>query len=259
MQVRLAKYLAQSGVASRRKAEELIAAGLVQVNGETVREPGRKVDPDTDRVTVEGRAVAPAQELIYLMMHKPAGYVTTVRDPWGRPTVMDLVPEKYGRFRLFPAGRLDQDTTGLLLLTNDGETALALTHPRYQVAKVYEALVKGVPRPGTLRRLRRGIRLEDGPTLPAKVDILGVEEGNATLRITVYEGRKRLVRRMCRAAGHPVLALKRVAMGPLVLGDLPPGKTRSLRPAEVKSLLSLRDLPGQAKKEDAVRPGKEGS
>ncbi|NLY88559.1 MAG: rRNA pseudouridine synthase [Firmicutes bacterium] len=259
MQIRLAKYLAQSGVASRRKAEELIGAGLVQVNGKTVREPGRKVDPDCDRVTVAGREVAPAQELIYLVLHKPAGYVTTVRDPWGRPTVMDLVPEKYARFRLFPAGRLDQETTGLLLLTNDGETALALTHPRYQVAKVYEALVKGVPRAGTLRHLRRGIRLEDGPTLPAKVDILRIEEGNATLKITVYEGRKRLIRRMCRAAGHPVLALKRVAMGPLALGDLPAGKTRVLRAAEVKRLLGIGDLAGRAKREGVARPEKEGS
>lgn len=274
MQIRLAKYLAQSGVASRRKAEELIGAGLVQVNGETVREPGRKVGPGCDRVTVEGREVAPTQDLVYLILHKPAGYVTTVRDPWGRPTVMDLVPETYARFRLFPAGRLDQETTGLLLLTNDGETALALTHPRYQVAKVYEALVKGVPRAGTLRRLRQGIRLEDGLTYPAKVDILRVKEGNATLKITVYEGRKRLIRRMCRAAGHPVLALKRVAMGPLVLGDLPPGKTRALRAAEVKKLLGAGvahvqarahararacALPERAKREGVTRPDKEGS
>ncbi|NLW08293.1 MAG: rRNA pseudouridine synthase [Firmicutes bacterium] len=259
MQVRLAKYLAQSGVASRRKAEELISAGLVQVNGETVRELGRKVDPDRDRVTVEGQEVAPAQEPVYLLLHKPAGYVTTVRDPWGRPTVMDLVPGKYGRFRLFPAGRLDQDTTGLLLLTNDGAVAQALTHPRYRVPKVYEALVRGVPQDRALRRLRRGIRLEDGFTLPAKVDILRVEAGNATLRITVYEGRKRLIRRMCRAAGHPVLALKRVAMGPLVLGDLPAGKIRALKAAEVKKLLGIGDLPGQAKRKGAQRPGKEGS
>lgn len=264
MEIRLAKYLAQCGVASRRKAEELIAAGLVQVNGETVRELGRKVDPETDRVTVEGRAVAPAQERIYLVLHKPAGYVTTVRDPWGRPTVMDLVPEKYGRFRLFPAGRLDQNTTGLLFLTNDGEAALALTHPRYQVLKVYEALVQGVPKAGTLRRLREGIRLEDGITFPAKVDILRVEEGNATLRITVHEGRKRLIRRMCRAAGHPVLALKRVAIGPLVLGDLPPGKTRLLQPAEVKQLFGQGTVPcpagpGRAKREGVARPEKERS
>lgn len=264
MRVRLPKYLAGSGVASRRKAEELIDAGVVQVNGETIREPGRKIDPDSDRVTVGGREVVPVKELVYLVLHKPAGYVTTVRDPWGRPTVLDLVPGEYARFRLFPAGRLDQETTGLLLLTNDGETAQTLTHPRYQAAKVYEALVKGVPRAGALQSLRQGILLEDGLTSPAKVDILRVKEGNATLRITVHEGRKRLIRRMCRAAGHPVLALKRVAMGPLVLGDLPAGKTRTLTTTEIKRLRNAGALPQQAKREGVARtraqePDKEGS
>lgn len=239
---RLPKYLARCGVASRRKAEDLIRNGLVVVNGEIIEEPGRKIEPGRDRVTVGGRAVYPPESLVYLLLHKPAGYVTTVRDPWGRPTVMDLVPEK--GVRLFPAGRLDLETTGLLLLTNDGEAVQALTHPRYGVPKVYKALVKGNPGKEILTKLRRGIMLDDGPTLPAKVEILTVKEGNAILRITVREGRKRLIRRMCEAAGHPVLALKRVAMGPLVLGDLPAGKARPLTPAEIEG---LREILGQSR------------
>jgi len=242
---RLPKYLARCGVASRRKAEDLIRDGLVAVNGEIVQEPGCKIEPGHDRVTVRGREVFPEERLVYLLLHKPAGYVTTVRDPWGRSTVMDLAPEK--AVRLFPAGRLDLDTTGLLLLTNDGEAVQALTHPRHGVAKVYEALVKGVPRRGTLTKLRRGILLDDGPTLPAKVEILTVKEGNAILRITVHEGRKRLIRRMCEAAGHPVLDLKRVAMGPLALGDLPAGKTRPLTPTEINGLREIISGGGERK------------
>ncbi len=243
---RLPKYLARCGVASRRKAEDLIRSGLVAVNGEIVAEPGRKIDPGRDRVTVGGREIYPPEGPVYLLLHKPAGYVTTARDPWGRPTVMDLVPEK--GVRLFPAGRLDLETTGLLLLTNDGEVVQALTHPRYEVPKVYEALVQGKLGKETLTKLRRGILLEDGPTLPAKVEILTVKEGNAILRITVREGRKRLIRRMCEAAGHPVLALKRVAMGPLVLGDLPAGKVRPLTPGEIEGLREILGPKGERKR-----------
>lgn len=238
---RLQKYMARCGVASRRKAEEMITAGEVRVNGEIVKELGFKIEPERDKVEVKGIRVVPPEHLVYLLLHKPKGYVTTARDPEGRPTVLDLVHSHpaHKNIRVYPVGRLDRDTTGLLLLTNDGNLAYALTHPSHQVEKVYEAMVAGIPDNDKLNRLRRGILLEDGLTSPAEVDILSIKEGNAILRVAIHEGRKRQVRRMCRAVGHPVLELKRIAMGPLFLGDLPPGQVRPLAPEELRKLRKI--------------------
>jgi 23S rRNA pseudouridine2605 synthase len=226
--MRLAKYLAHSGVASRRAAEELIRSGRVTVADEVVTDPARDVD-ESSGVLVDGEAVAP-ESLEVHVLNKPAGVVSTARDTHGRRTVTELVPT--GR-RLYPVGRLDAETTGLILLTNDGELANRLTHPRYGVPRTYLARVEGGSVPEhALRRLREGIDLEDGPTAPAKVR--QIERG--VLEITISEGRKRQVRRMCEAIGHPVIELTRIAFGPLRLKDLAPGQHRRLTAAEVERL-----------------------
>jgi 23S rRNA pseudouridine2605 synthase len=227
---RLAKHLAHAGVASRRAAEGMIAAGRVTVDGETVTDPARGVT-GAEAITVDGRALGGTPRRVVYAVHKPAGVVSTAHDPQGRRTVVGLVPE--ARTRLYPVGRLDADTTGLILLTNDGELANHLTHPRYEVLKTYRARV-GNPPVGerALRALREGVELDDGRTAPARVRPLGPGE----LELTIREGRKRQIRRMCDAVGHPVLALRRVAFGPLRLGDLPPGAHRRLSAAEVERL-----------------------
>ncbi|MFO7310603.1 MAG: pseudouridine synthase [Bacillota bacterium] len=227
------KYMARCGVASRRACEQLIVAGRVQVNGRTVRELGVKVDPDRDEVRVDGRVIRPPSKLLYYMLNKPAGYVTTVSDPQGRPTVMSLVPSED---RLYPVGRLDLDTEGLLLLTNDGPLAHRLTHPRYGVRKLYRAKVAGVVGAEAVARLEQGVLLEDGPTAPARVRVIRQDKETAVLEIELAEGRKRQVRRMCQAVGHPVLYLKRIGFGPLRLGRLPVGAYRPLTDAEVAAL-----------------------
>jgi 23S rRNA pseudouridine2605 synthase len=226
--VRLAKFLAHAGVASRRAAEDLVRAGRVTVAGETVTDPARAVD-ERAAVAVDGRPVRPERREV-LALNKPAGVVSTARDTHGRTTVVDLVRS---RRRLYPVGRLDADTTGLILLTNDGELAERLTHPRYGVEKVYRARVEP-PRLSerALRALRDGVDLEDGRTAPARVRPLrpGVVE------LSIREGRKRQVRRMLEAVGHRVTALERVAFGPLGLGGLEPGESRRLKTAEVERL-----------------------
>jgi 23S rRNA pseudouridine2605 synthase len=229
--VRLAKHLAQAGVASRRAAEGLIAEGRVTIGGEVVRDPARDVDGSED-IAVDGRAVAAAPaELVVYAVHKPAGVVSTARDTHGRPTITGLVDAR--GLRLYPVGRLDADTTGLILLTNDGELANRLTHPRYEVPRTYRAEVTGGPVPEpALRALREGVELDDGRTAPAAVRQLRP----GLLEIVLREGRKRQVRRMCAAIGHPVLRLERVAFGPLELGDLPQGASRRLRAEEVRRL-----------------------
>ncbi len=227
---RLAKHLAHAGVASRRAAEALIAEGRVTVDGETVTDPARGVS-GAEAITVDGRALEAMPERVVIAVHKPAGIVSTARDPQGRPTVVGLVPA--GGARLYPVGRLDADSTGLILLTNDGALANELTHPRYEVPKVYRARLAGGPvGERALRALREGVDLEDGRTAPAEVRRLGAHEIELTLR----EGRKRQVRRMCEAVGHRVLSLRRVAFGPLRLGDLPAGGHRRLSAAEVQRL-----------------------
>ena len=236
---RLNKFLAGAGIASRRQADRLITAGRVQVNGAVVREMGRQIDPAADRVAVDGRPVARAPEFEYLILHKPPGYLTTVSDPFNRPTVMELIP--HTMTRVYPVGRLDLDTSGLLFFTNDGELALALTHPRHLIEKEYRAKVAGIPAEAALESLRRGIRLEDGPTAPAKIAIERVENGNAMVRIILREGRNRQVKRMLQAVGHPVVALQRLRMGPLLLGELGPGQCRRPTPAELAQLLELKE------------------
>ena len=224
--MRLNAYLARAGVASRRKADELIKAGRVSVNGER-GELNTFVGSD-DRVEVDGKPVA-RQRLAYRLLHKPAGVVTTARDPGGRPTVVGLVPPEP---RVVPVGRLDADTTGALLLTNDGELAHRLAHPRYEVDKVYVAEVEGEPSDETLRALAAGVDLEDGRTAPARARRLGPSKIELTLR----EGRKHQVKRMCEAVGHPVRRLHRRAYAGLMLGQLGPGEWRDLTPGEVERL-----------------------
>ena len=226
--MRLAKYLAHSGVASRRAAELLIRDGRVTVRGQVVTDPARDVD-ETSAVGVDGEAVEP-ESLEVHMLNKPSGVVSTAKDTHGRRTVTQLVPS--GR-RLYPVGRLDVDTTGLILLTNDGELANRLTHPRYGVSRTYLAHVENPPvSEAALRRLRQGVELDDGPTAPAQVRRM--EPG--VLELTIKEGRKRQVKRMCEAVGHPVKSLSRIAFGPLRLKDLGVGKHRRLTAAEVDRL-----------------------
>jgi 23S rRNA pseudouridine2605 synthase len=233
-EVRLAKYLAMAGVASRRASEELVRAGRVRVAGRTVTDPAVDVDA-ADDVTVDGASVGePAKTRVVYAINKPAGVVSTARDPQRRPTVVSLVP---GKARLYPVGRLDIDTTGLILLTNDGQLAHRLTHPSFEVPKTYRAVVARPPvSDAALRALRDGVELEDGVTAPARVRRLAPDR----LQITIHEGRKRQVRRMCDQVGHPVKRLERVAIGALKLGDLRPGAWRQLSGAEIERLLRNR-------------------
>jgi 23S rRNA pseudouridine2605 synthase len=227
--VRLAKFLAHAGIASRRHAEELIRAGRVTVAGATVTDPATDVEAES-RVAVDGEPVKGAETRVVYALNKPAGVVSTASDPQGRPTVVDLMP---GEKRLYPVGRLDADTTGLLLLTNDGELANRLTHPRYEVPRTYRAQVGNPPvTDRALRALRAGVKLDDGRTAPARARRLRPD----TIELTIHEGRKRQVKRMCAEVGHPVRHLTRVAFGPLELGSLPPGRHRRLSQGEVERL-----------------------
>src|SRR6266566_7783406 len=238
---RLSRFLAHAGIASRRHAEELIAAGRVQVNGVTVTTQGTRVNPDTEIVLVDGKPVLSTTKNIYILLHKPIGYVSTAHDPQGRPIVLDLLPAELRALRVYPVGRLDIDTSGLLLLTNDGDFALRLSHPRYSTEKHYHALVQGCPTGAQLKALREGVDIteDDGRThrtAPAQVQILRQAGPNCWLTLTLHEGRKRQVRRMLAAAGHPVLQLVRVGIGPLTLGDLAAGQWRYLTDEEVKTI-----------------------
>jgi 23S rRNA pseudouridine2605 synthase len=225
---RLQKILARAGLGSRRTCEDLIAAGRVQVNGE-VATLGTRADPESDAIEVDGARIGVRQGLVHYLLNKPAGVVTTASDPQGRPAVVGLVPADP---RVYPVGRLDADTEGLLILTNDGELAHRLTHPSFGVDKEYLAEVEGRPSRGAVRRLREGVELDDGPTAPAKVSLVD----DHTLRITIHEGRNRQVRRMCDAVGHPVRRLVRVRIGPLGDRRLAPGQWRELTQAELRSL-----------------------
>jgi 23S rRNA pseudouridine2605 synthase len=229
--VRLAKYIAHAGIASRRAADEMIAAGRVEIDGETVTDPARDV-ADDNRVVVDGRGIRP-ERLEYHLLNKPRGIVSTAHDPQGRRKVTDLAAS---RARLYPVGRLDADSTGLILLTNDGELANRLMHPRYEVDKTYRVRVSGRPGRSAISALRSGVELDDGRTAPARVRLVRATGVASLLEITIHEGRKRIVRRMCEAVGHPVLSLKRTAFGPLRLENLPTGKSRRLRPREVAGL-----------------------
>jgi 23S rRNA pseudouridine2605 synthase len=231
-------------VASRRAADALIASGVVRVNGRVPPETGVLVEP-ADRVTVRGRPVEPLARFQYVALHKPARVVVTADDPQGRQTVFELVRDS-GAPRLFAVGRLDAATTGLLLLTDDGELANRLAHPRHKVAKEYVALVAGVPGDRDLRALREGVELEDGRTLPAEAEVLGTARGLTRVRLVIREGRNRQVRRMLDAVGHPVRELTRTGFGPVRLGHLRPGGWRKLRPAELAALRAAAGLAGGA-------------
>lgn len=234
--MRLSKYLSTAGVASRRRAEEIIASGRVAIDGKVITLPQHRVKGG-EEVTVDGRAVQPAKVKQYLLLDKPAGFLCTVTDPHGRPTVLDLI--NAGSARLYPVGRLDLDTTGLLLLTDDGELAYRLTHPRFGVEKKYSVQVKGVPGPAALRRLARGVRLEEGPTAPARVRLLRRKRDSAHLEITLIEGRKRQIKRICAAVGHPVLRLRRTGFAFLTAAGLESGACRRLSGEEVHRLYRL--------------------
>ncbi|HEY7381640.1 MAG TPA: pseudouridine synthase [Gaiella sp.] len=232
--LRLNKILAQAGLSSRRGADRLIADGHVSVNGVVTRDLATLADPDVDVVALRGTPLPRAETKRYLLLHKPSGYVTTVRDPRGRPTVADLVADVEAR--LYPVGRLDWDVEGVLLMTNDGDLTHHLLHPRYGLPRVYEADVRGRVTPADLPRWRRGAMLEDGPAAPAAVELVAAPGATTRLRLTFTEGRKHEVKRYCEALGHPVVRLRRVAFGPVTLGDLPRGAHRALTTREVAAL-----------------------
>lgn len=232
--IRLQKYIADCGIASRRKAEELIKQGRVKVNGSVVKEMGIKVS-DNDQVEVNGRLIKPESKKVYIMLNKPSGYVTTVKDQFQRPTVIELL--KGVNERVFPVGRLDYETTGLLILTNDGDFTFKMTHPSHEIAKTYLATISGIPSKEEISSFERGLKIEDYTTSPAKLRIVRARDRVCDVEVTIHEGRNRQVRKMCDAIGHPVLSLKRISLGSLKLGDLPEGSWRELSADEVKDLL----------------------
>lgn len=233
-QVRLQKFLASAGVTSRRKAEELITAGRVRVNGAVVKELGTKVDPAADRVLVDGRRIDSAEQ-VWIALNKPRGYVTTRADPHGRPTIYELLPD--AMHTLFYVGRLDIDSEGLILLTNDGDTAHRLLHPSFRVARVYDVLVSGVVKPATVKQLLAGVELEDGVARADSARVSpGRKDGESRVQVVLREGRKREVRRMMTAVGHKVQRLRRVSYGPVKLQGLAKGKWRGLTETELRAL-----------------------
>jgi 23S rRNA pseudouridine2605 synthase len=232
--MRLQKYLANAGVCSRREAEALIRSGRVSIDGEIVTELGSKVDPYTNVIRVDKTRILRKRPPIYLLLNKPKGVLTTVRDPYGRTTVMDLLGRVPGR--VYPVGRLDRDSEGLLLLTNDGALAHRLLHPSHKVTKTYHVTVRGIPSKAVLDLLRGGIEIEGRMTLPCEMHVLDVTERSTVLEIVLKEGRKRQIRLMFNAVDHQVIRLIRIKMGPIRLGKLEPGKYRILTDSEVESL-----------------------
>lgn len=235
---RLQKILARAGVGSRRRAEEMIRTGRVEVNGAVVRELGTRADPVRDEIRLDGRRVMPTEGKIYLLMNKPQGYVTTLNDPAGRPTVADLLAD-FGD-RVFPVGRLDYDTEGMLLFTNDGEFAQRLSHPRFGVHKTYRVKVRGRLRPEDLAALRQGVSLADGPFRPLQIRLEKVNDRSSWVVLTIVEGRNRVIRRALEGLGHPVARLVRTAVGELKLGAMKEGEVRVLSRREVERSLSSR-------------------
>ncbi|NMB24424.1 MAG: rRNA pseudouridine synthase [Firmicutes bacterium] len=232
---RIQKILAQAGVASRRASEALILAGHVEVNGQIVRTLGAKADPRVDVICVKGKRIRGQRTNVYYLLHKPVGVLSTCHDPQGRPTVLDLLPKI--EERVYPVGRLDLDSEGLVFLTNDGDTALVLSHPRYQVQKRYLVEVKGSPSPGVIGRLSRGVKLADGKTAPAKIQLVQELPNSTLLEFEIHEGKNRQIRRMCDAVGHPALSLKRFQVGPFTLDGLALGEYRRLGLGEIDSLM----------------------
>ncbi len=234
--LRLQKALAQAGVASRRASEELIEAGRVEVNGQVVTEQGMRVDPERDTIRVDGSRIPPPRRHLYLVLNKPRGVVSTMDDPQGRPSLDQYVPRHQ---RLFHVGRLDTDTEGLLILTNDGDFANKLMHPSHEVPKTYLAEVEGLLDNKTLRRMEKGLMLEDGPIKPDKVKLVTRAEARSLVQITLHEGRNRIVRRIFDSVGHPVRQLSRISVGPVKLGQLQVGETRELTREELGALLDV--------------------
>ena len=237
--MRLEKYIATAGIASRRTVKKSIRAGFVTVNGEPIFIPGHPINVETDAVEFDGKRVEPLTERIYLMLNKPAGYVTTRRDERNRPTVMNLVADLPDS--IYPVGRLDLETEGLLLFTNDGDFAYRLLHPSHEIEKTYLAWVKGVPKNDAVQQLRQGVTIPSGTTAPAKVKRLKTSRDDASTKfeVVIHEGKKRQVRLMFKAVGHPVIRLKRIRIGNLELDNLPQGQYRFLTPQEITALMAL--------------------
>ena len=234
---RLQKYMARAGVASRRKCEELIRKGCVKINGRIITDMGIKVDPDVDIIQVNGKVIKPTEKKIYILLNKPVGYITSVKDQFNRPTVMDLIGHKTDR--LYPVGRLDYDTSGLLILTNDGEITYKLTHPSHEIRKTYIAVLKGVPDEEDLNQFRNGLKIDNYVTSPAKIEILKSFDNKAIVKIEIHEGKNRQIRKMCKKIGHPVISLKRVAIGNITLKGLKEGQWRYLSDTEIEYLRKL--------------------
>lgn len=245
MAERLQKILSQWGVASRRQAEQMILDGRVRLNGAVVAQLGQKADPAVDRIEVDGNLIQLQNrpELTYLLLHKPAGVVSTCHDPEGRPTVLDLLPANFSQLGLHPVGRLDTASTGALLLTNDGDVTECLTHPRHSVPKIYQVWVRGLPPETVLMQWRQGVLLDSRLTRPAKVEILDTDHFNTLLEIELREGRNRQIRRVAKQLGFPVVQLHRIAIGPINLGKLASGASRLLSPDEVNFLHAQQRLP----------------
>lgn len=235
MKERLQKYIAKCGIASRRKSEELIFAGKVKVNGNIMREI-IMIDEDTDKVEIDGKIIKPEEIKVFIMLNKPEGVITSSKDQFNRTAVTDLVNVKE---RVYPVGRLDYDTSGLLILTNDGDTAYKITHPSHEIDKVYLAKVKGVPSDEELKRFRSGLKIEEYTTSPSEIIVLSREAGAAQVKITIHEGKNRQVRKMCQAIGHPVIKLKRIKIGEIEVGDLKEGEWRYLSEGEIEYLKSI--------------------
>lgn len=235
-EIRLQKYIAKSGVASRRKAEELILEGKIQVNGKTITELGTKVNTEKDIVTYNGKKLKTEEEFVYILLNKPIGYVTTVKDQFGRDSVLDLVKIKE---HLVPVGRLDMYTSGALILTNDGDFVYKVTHPKHEIEKTYTVTIKGIVKNEEVEMLRKGVKIEDYTTKPAKVKILKTDEEKniSRLEITIHEGKNRQVRKMCETIGHKVLALHRSKIAGIGVKDIPLGKWRFMKEKEIRKIL----------------------
>lgn len=235
-EIRLQKYIAKSGVASRRKAEELILEGKIQVNGKTITELGIKVNPEKDIVTYNGKKLKTEEEFVYILLNKPIGYVTTVKDQFGRDSVLDLVKIKE---HLVPVGRLDMYTSGALILTNDGDFVYKVTHPKHEIEKTYTVTIKGIVKNEEVEMLRKGVKIEDYTTKPAKVKILKTDEEKniSRLEITIHEGKNRQVRKMCETVRHKVLALHRSKIAGIGVKDIPLGKWRFMKEKEIRKIL----------------------
>ncbi|GAA0715280.1 pseudouridine synthase [Paraclostridium ghonii] len=238
--MRINKYIASCGIASRRKAEELIIENRVKVNGKIINELSFQINEDKDKVEVDGKLIGLEEEVVYIMLNKPEGYVTTVKDQFDRKSVIDLVKDVGAR--VYPIGRLDYETSGLLLLTNDGDLTYKLTHPKHEVDKTYVATVKGIPSQSEITNFEKGLYIEDYKTAPAKIKIVkkNIEKNYAVCEIKIHEGRNRQVRKMCKAINHPVMNLRRKAMGNIILKDVEVGKYRYLTNDEINYLKKLK-------------------